>query len=197
MINFNKAATLVKSDGLFTFIYNELKEIAKKEELCENEIIKLLKKHPELLDEYKSLNTQSEITNIQLKEHKITEKECEECKKIKLKINKNIPKLRALETFEKPADNMIYAIWIGSLTAFMIFVVHNIIVLYTFWYENHPNAVFGMHASLIIGGFFLYKNMLKKHEKKHNRFIKLYNETKELINIGLSKKYFTEDEIYE
>jgi len=196
MVNLKKAAELIQTDGLFTFIYNEMKELAQKEHLSTQEILTLLQEHPQFLEDYKELNTQSEISNIQLRKHEIRNDECEACKKIKSTINTNIDRLVALEAFEKPADSMIYVVWIGSLTAFLIFVVHNLVALYTFWYEHYKLWVFGVYALLIGGGYLYYKKMLRKHAAKHATFEKLRQETQAAIEEGLAKGCFTEEEIY-
>jgi hypothetical protein len=173
-----------------------MRELKQKEELSEDEILKLLQKYPHFLDSYKELNTQSEISNIQIKEQPLLKQDPQECKAIKTTINENIPKLIALEAFEKPADTMIYVVWIGSLVAFLIFVVHNLVVLYTWWYEDYDLAVFASYALLIGLGVWYYKRSLKKHEKKHREFLEIYRETKEAIEKGLKSGCIKEEELY-
>ena len=197
MLNIKKAAHRIKHDGLFTFIYNEMRELSKKSDLTIEEVLELLHKHPKFLEDYKELNTQSEISNIQIKEQPISKDDTQECKKYKAIINKNIPELIALEAFEKPADSMIYTVWIGSLVAFLIFVVHNLIVLYTFWYEHYKYYVFASYGILIVGGYLYYKKMIKKHQIKHQKFLTLRDETKDAIQKGLSAGCFKEEDIYE
>ena len=196
MVNLKKAAKLIQTEGLFTFIYNEMKELTKKEHLSTEEILELLHKHPHFLDSYKELNTQSEISNIQLRKHTITEEDSSQCQKIKQTINDNIDKLIALEAFEKPADSMIYVVWIGSLTAFLIFIVHNLVVLYTFWYEHYKSLVFASYGILMLGGYLYYKKMMKKHNQKHQEFLQLSNETKNAIQEGIQRGCFSKQEVY-
>ncbi len=197
MVNLKKAAKLIKEDGLFTFIYNEMKDLKKKDELTYEEILELLKKEPKFLEDYKELNTQSEISNIQLRKHKVSREDSFECKNLKEKINENIDKLIALEGFEKEADSMVYVVWIGSLTVFMIFVLHNLIVLYTFWYEHYKAFVFGSYVFMMFLGWLYYKKMIKKHHMRHLEFKDLEKETKELLDKALSKGCLKEDEIYD
>ncbi len=197
MVNLKKAARLIKTDGLFTFIYNEMKELKQKEELLEEEILELLQKHSRFLESYKELNTQSEISNIQIREQSILESDNEECKQIKSTINQNIPRLLALEAFEKEADSMVYVVWIGSLVAFLIFVVHNLVVLYTWWYEDYKWAVFASYGMLIALGVWYYKRSLAKHAKKHQEYLYIYNETKNAINKGLQSGCLKEEELYD
>ncbi len=196
MLNLKKAAHLIKHDGLFTFIYNEMKELAQKAELAEEEISELLHKHPQFLDDYKELNTQSEISNIQIKEQHISQEDSSRCKELKAIINQNIPKLQALEAFEKEADTMIYTVWIGSLIAFLIFVVHNLVALYTWWYEDYKLAVFASYLTLIGAGFLYYKKSIKKHQKKHEEYQNLYKTTKAAIQEGVKNGCFKEEDIY-
>jgi len=196
MLSLKKAAKLIKHDGLFTFIYNEMKEVAKRAELTEEEIVSLLKKHPNFLDDYKELNTQSEISNIQIKEQAIFSEDSSRCQELKATINQNIPKLIALEAFEKEADRMIYTVWIGSLVAFLIFVVHNLVALYTWWYEDYKFAVFASYLALIAGGFWYYKRSINKHQKKHEEYQHLYTTTKAAIEEGLKSGCFKEEDIY-
>ncbi len=196
MLSLKKAAKLIKHEGLFTFIYNEMKEIAQKSELAEEEILELLRKHPQFLDDYKELNTQSEISNVQIKEQSISHDESSKCKELKSLINQNIPKLQALEAFEKPADTMIYVVWIGSLVAFLIFVIHNLVALYTWWYEDYKTAVFASYALLIAAGFWYYKRSIKKHTVKHEEYKNLYTSTKTAIQEGIATGCFMEEEIY-
>ncbi len=196
MIDLKKAARLIKTDGLFTFIYNEMRELKQKEELLEEEILELLQKHSHFLDSYKELNTQSEISNIQIKEQPISENDSQQCKKIKSIINQNIPKLIALEAFEKPADTMVYVVWIGSFVAFLIFVVHNLIVLYTWWYEDYKWEVFTSYGLIVAAGVWFYKRSLKKHALKHETFQQLYKETKSAIDKGIKEGCFSKEEIF-
>ncbi len=197
MVNLNKAAYLIKNDGLFTFIYNEMKELTQQQELSEEEILELLQKEPKFLEDYKELNTQSEISNIQLKKQPIHHNETQKCQEIKKRLNENIDKLIALEAFEKPADSMVYVVWIGSLTIFLIFVVHNLIALYTFWYEHYRYAVFGSYFLLILGGFFYYKKMIKKHSIRHQQFETIKNDTLYLIQEGIEQGCLDPDSIYD
>ncbi|WP_457621217.1 hypothetical protein [Persephonella sp.] len=187
MLNLEKAARLIKEDGLYTFIYNEMKEFSGKEDLSEEEILRLLKENPKFLEDYKTLNTQSEISNIQIIEQEIHEKDSEECKKLKKRINENRKKLLSLEAYGNEPDSMLYAVWIGSAVIFTIFVIHNLMVLYTYMYENNPVYVYTFYVLCLIAGFIFYKRKIKDHRKKHREFKELEKETKTLIEQGKKK----------
>ncbi|WP_457642774.1 hypothetical protein [Persephonella sp.] len=187
MFDLKKAARKIKEDGLYTFIYNEMKEYAGREELSEEEILLLFEKNPKFIEDYKTLNTQSEISNIQLVEQEILPDDSPECRKIKEKFNQLRQELIRLEPYEGKPDSMVYAIWIGSVTVFLIFVIHNLVVLYTYWYENHPFFVYLSYVVVSVLGFLYYKKRIKDHIKNHQVFKKAESQLKTLIETGKSK----------
>lgn len=184
MLDLKKVAKQIKRDGLYTFIYNEMKEITGKGELSEEEVLHLLNKNPKFLQDYKTLNTQSEISNIQIAYQEILEEDTPECKKIKQMINKNREELIRLEPYENKPDSMLYAVWVGSAVIFLIFVIHNLVVLYTFWYEKYPLAVYLSYVVVSISGYLYYRKRIKDHHKNHAMFKRIEAETKSLIEKG-------------
>ncbi|ACO04396.1 MAG TPA: hypothetical protein DEP48_08070 [Persephonella sp.] len=187
MLDIQKAARLIKEDGLYTFIYNEMKELSGKEGLTVEEILHLLNENPKFLDDYKTLNSQSEISNIQIREQIINKDDSEECKSIKKKINENRRKLLSLEAYGNEPDSMLYAVWIGSAVIFTIFVIHNLVVLYTYWYENHPFYVYLFYLFSVISGFLFYRKKIRDHHRLHKKFREIEKETKTLIEKGKEK----------
>ncbi|WP_029523097.1 hypothetical protein [Persephonella sp. KM09-Lau-8] len=184
MLDLKKVAKQIKEDGLYTFIYNEMKEITGKGELSEEEVLHLLNKEPKFLQDYKTLNTQSEISNIQIAYQEIYDDDPPECREIKQLINKNREELIRLEPFENKPDNMLYAVWIGSAVIFLIFVIHNLVVLYTFWYEKYPLAVYLSYVAVSILGYLYYKKRIKTHLVNHLKFKEIEKETGILIEKG-------------
>ncbi|WP_457625447.1 hypothetical protein [Persephonella sp.] len=197
MLDLKKVAKQIKEEGLYTFIYNEMRETAGKGELSEEEVLRLLKEEPKFLQDYKILNTQSEISNIQIAQQEILDTDPPECKKLKEQINKNREELIKLEPYENRPDSMLYAVWIGSVTIFLIFVIHNLIVLYTFWYENHPIPVYASYVAVSVLGYLYYRKRIKDHFSKHTLFKQIEKETKELINRGIEKRCLSRSKIYE
>ncbi|SNZ09442.1 hypothetical protein SAMN06265182_1527 [Persephonella hydrogeniphila] len=197
MLNLEKVARQIKEEGLYTFIYNEMKEIAGKGELSEKEVLHLLKEEPKFLQDYKTLNTQSEISNIQIAQQEIFDTDSAECKELKETINRNRKELIKLEPYESKPDSMLYAVWIGSATIFLIFVIHNLIVLYTFWYENYPLLVYTSYMVVCVLGYVYYRKRIKDHIRKYLLFKQIEKETKELIKKGIEEGYLSRSKIYE
>ena len=188
MLDLKKVAKQIKEDGLYTFIYNEMKEITGKGELSEEEVLHLLTKEPKFLQDYKTLNTQSEISNIQIAYQEIYDDDPPECKKLKQKINEYREELIRLEPFENKPDNMLYALWIGSAVIFLIFVIHNLVVLYTFWYEKYPAAVYASYIVVLILGYLYYRKRIQQHYLNHTKFKNIEEKVKLLIETGKKTK---------
>jgi len=184
MLDIKKVARQIKEEGLYTFIYNEMKETAGKGELSEEEVLRLLKENPKFLQDYKTLNTQSEISNIQIAYQEILDDDSPECKKIKQMININREELIRLEPYENEPDSMLYAVWVGSAVIFLIFVIHNLVVLYTFWYEKYPAVVYLSYLVVCLSGYLYYRKRIKDHLTKHTEFKKIKSKTEELIEKG-------------
>ncbi len=184
MLDLKKVARQIKEEGLYTFIYNEMKEITGKGELSEEEVLYLLNKNPKFLQDYKTLNTQSEISNIQIAYQEIQEDDTPECKKIKQMINRNREELIRLEPYENKPDSMLYAVWIGSAVIFLIFVIHNLVVLYTYWYEKYPFVVYFSYLAVCVLGYLYYRKRIKDHYKNHVKFKNIEEETKNLVKMG-------------
>ena len=197
MVNIDKVPKQIIEDGLFSYIYDEICEEANLKEMSENQIREYLLKNPKYLDEYRRLNKDIEITNIHLKDFDISNDEKGESVEIKREINENADKLRGLEKYSLSSNDSAYPIWIGSLAVFGIFSIHNFFGLFTDVYHSMPVLIYGSYVFIIIYAFYMYKKTLKNHDKKNKQYKVIFNQTKELIDSGMQKGYFTRDEIYE
>ncbi len=197
MVNIDKVPKQIIEDGLFSYIYDEICEEANLKEMSEEQIREYLLKNPKYLDEYRRLNKDIEITNIHLKDFDISNDEKGESVEIKREINENADKLRGLEKYSLSSNDSAYPIWIGSLAVFGIFSIHNFFGLFTDVYHSMPVLIYGSYVFIIIYAFYMYKKTLKNHDKKNKQYKVIFNQTKELIDSGMQKGYFTRDEIYE
>jgi len=197
LVNIDKVPKQIIEDGLFSYIYDEICEEANLKEMSEEQIREYLLKNPKYLDEYRRLNKDIEITNIHLKDFDISNDEKGESVEIKREINENADKLRGLEKYSLSSNDSAYPIWIGSLAVFGIFSIHNFFGLFTDVYHSMPVLIYGSYVFIIIYAFYMYKKTLKNHDKKNKQYKVIFNQTKELIDSGMQKGYFTRDEIYE
>ncbi len=197
MVNLDRVSNQIKNDGLFSYIYDEMCQEANLKELNEDQIKEYLLKEPKHLNEYKRLNKEIEVSNIHLKELKLKPNEPTQSIKIKKQINENSDKLRAMEKYSLSSNDSAYPIWIGSLAVFGIFTIHNFFGLFTDVYHTMPILIYGSYVFIIVYAFYFYKKSIKNHDQKNQEYNKILNQTKQLVNEGLKKGYFTKDEIFE
>lgn len=200
MIDLRKAAFQIKTDGLFSYIYDELQEESGGKELSEDQVRKLLKSSAnaqKYLDKYRQLNRESEISNIHLKELVINELDDLGCLEIKGKINENANRLRALEKYGANAKDSAYSIWVGSLAVFVIFMIHNYFGLFTNVYDSYPMVIFGSYLLVIVWALRFYFKTMKNHDAKHQIYTSTYAETQKLIQEGLKFNCFLKKDIFE
>ena len=197
MVNLDKVSNQIKTDGLFSYIYDEMCEKENTKELDQDRIKEYLLKEPQHLDEYKRLNKEVEISNIHLKELEILDQDSDDAKETKEKINKNADKLRALEKYSLKSEDSAYPIWIGSLAVFGIFTIHNFFGLFTDVYHSMPILIYGSYLFIIIYAYYFYKKTLKKHDTQYKKYQNILKETEELVTYGLNKGYFSKYDIYD
>jgi len=196
MVNLDKVPKQIIEDGLFSYIYDEICEEANLKKMSEEQIREYLLKNTKYLDEYRRLNKDIEITNIHLKDFEIFDEKSVSMK-IKKEINENADKLRGLEKYSLNSNDSAYPIWIGSLAVFGIFSIHNFFGLFTDVYNSMPALIYGSYIFIIFYAYYMYKKTLKNHDEKNKQYKVIFNHTKELIDSGMQKGYFTRDEIYE
>ncbi len=196
MIDLDKVSKQIKTDGLFSYLYDEMLEESNLKELDEKQIKEYIKK-PKYLNEYRRLNKDVEISNIHIKEFEITPNDTSESAKIKTQINQNVDKLRGLEKFSLDSNDSAYPIWIGSLAVFGIFTIHNFFGLFTDVYNSMPALIYGSYLFIIFYAYYMYKKTLKNHDEKNILYKEDYNQTQKLIDLAVEKRYLTKAEIYE
>jgi amino acid permease len=157
----------------------------------------LLMDSQDLIDEYKEINRQSEISNIQIKSLEIYKNESQKAIKIKSEINQNIQILKNLENFERDSKESAYLIWIGSVGVMAIFIMHNIIALFSELYTTHGFLVYGLFALILLFTYLGYIKIKKNHDDKHEIFKKVYIKTKKALNDGIKNSLFRYEELYE
>ncbi len=197
MVNLDKVPKQIKTDGLFSYIYDDILKEANLKEIDENQIREYLLKNPIYLDEYRRLNKDIEISNIHLKEFEILENDTEDSAIIKTEINQNADRLRGLEKFSLNSSDSAYPIWIGSLAVFGVFTIHNFFGLFTDVYSSFPALIYGSYVLVIFYAYRMYKKTIVNHNKKNRLYKETFEKTKNLIDAGVEKNYFKRADIYE
>ncbi len=197
MINIEKISNQILYDGLYNTLLYEIKERVSPRHVTVETVQEILKKEPFLVDEYKEINRQSELSSIQVKKLQIKESDKPEVLYVKEELNQNIQILKNLENFETDSKNSAYAIWIGSIGVTVLFMVHNIIALFSELYTTHTLLVYALFVLILFFTYMGYKKIKKNHDAQHEIFQSVYEKTKKILDFGLGASYFTRDEVYE
>ena len=197
MINLKKASKLIKEDGLFSFIYDDMKIESGKNQLEVEEIQELLSDSSIFIEEYKRLNRENKISNIEINSLIIDASDNENQKNIKTNINKNLDELKTLEKYDTPSKYGLQFIWIGSVAVGLIFVVHNIVSIFTELYSKMGYVVFSLYGLIIACSIIVLLKSNKSHDTNYRRFKKIYDETKALINTSLKNDHIQMNELFD
>ena len=178
MIYLKRVALEIKTVGLYDLILQDVERIAGKTKLTEDEILDILQKHPAILEAYKQLNVEYNLSNIHLKDIDLTNLK-EECKEDAKKINKNLQHLREIEKYTLDFEQSSVLVIIFSIEFFVLFSVQYFIVLLSLkdwqWWIY---TLFGM--SILIAWQYARKEK-KKYETNKKIFEEQYEETLKMI----------------
>jgi len=197
MVNIKKVAHQIKFDGMYNTVYIEVQEELEKENPSLQEIETLITQKEYYIWEYKELNRYGELSSVHAKKLIIGEDEKNIVQIFKERLNEKVQTLRNLEMFEVNSKNSAYSIWIGSVGVMVIFMVHNIVALFSELYTTHGGAVYTSYALILAFTYWSYKKAKQNHENQHAKYKLLLDETRLNIKEGLKKNYFTYDEFFE
>ncbi|SFV51098.1 hypothetical protein MNB_SV-3-738 [hydrothermal vent metagenome] len=179
MIHLKRVALEIKTVGLYDLILQDVIKIAKTNSPSEDKILEIIKTYPQILEDYKQLNVEYNISNIHLRDidiAKIDEPHKEDAKQI----NKNLAYLQEIEKYTLDFEQSSTLVIIFSLEFFILFSVQYFIVLLDLkewqWY------IYGIFASSILYAYMYAQKEKKLYAKNSVKFEELYEETLELLN---------------
>ena len=179
MIYLKRVALEIKDIGLYNLILEDVQKIVGKTKLSEDEIIEVLKTHPKILEEYKQLNVEYNVSNIHLKDIPL-ETLSQDCKKEAEEVNKNLQLLRELEPYTLDFEQSSVLVIIFSVEFFVLFSVQYFIVLLNLkdlqWY------IYGLFALSIAAAWQYAMREKKKFKVNKEAFENIYEETLEKIS---------------
>ena len=128
MTNLQRVAKEIKNVGLYNLILQDVQKIAGKSRVSEEEILKILKEHPQILEDYKKTNVEYNLSNIHVKEVECEQLK-EKCKNLAKKINENLKLLKDIEKYTLEFEQSPTLVIIFSVEFFVLFSVQYFIVL--------------------------------------------------------------------
>ncbi len=189
MIYLKRVALEIKTVGLYDLILQDVQRIAGKDNVSEDEILEILQKHPAILEAYKQLNVEYNLSNIHIRDIAI-ENLKDECKEDAKKVNENLKHLREIEKYTLDFEQSSILVIIFSIEFFVLFSVQYFIVLLNL--KEWQWWIYGVFATSIAIAWWYAKKEKKKYEENSKIYEEKYETTLKMIekleNRGCIKK---------
>jgi len=192
LIHLKRVANEIKTIGLYDLVLQDVQKIAGKTRLTEDEILEIMQKNPQILEDYKQINVEYNLSNIHLRDIDISKLK-ESCKENSKKINQNLTKLKKLEPYTLDFEQSSTLVIIFSIEFFVLFSVQYFIVLLDL--KEWQILIYSIFASSIAVAYWYAKREQKKYEINSKIFEKKYIETLKMINRLEQKKCINKSDL--
>ena len=179
MIHLKRVALEIKTVGLYDLILQDVQKIAKKNRVNEDEILEIMEKNPQILEDYKQINVEYNISNIHLKDIDV-DKIDDECKEKAKEINSNLQKLREIEKYTLDFEQSSTLVIIFSIEFFVLFSVQYFIVLLDL--KEWQWFIYGVFGMSIVVAWLYAKKERKVYAKNNLLFEEKYEKTLSMID---------------
>jgi len=189
LIHLKRVAQEIKTVGLYDLILQDVQKIAQKDNLSEDEILEIIKNNPQILEDYKQLNVEYNLSNIHLSDIDLTNLK-DDCKKVAQEVNENLAHLRDIEKYTLDFEQSSTLVIIFSVEFFVLFSVQYFIVLLDL--KEWQWWIYSLFATSIVFAWFYAKKQQKIYKENNEIFEQKYEQTLKLIeqleNNGCIKK---------
>ena len=192
MLSIKRAAKEIKDVGFYNNILDDIERLLGKRKLSLEEIEDVLKNNSEILNSYKQLNVEYNLSNIHLKNID-TSNLSGECKELADDINKNLDRLKEIEKYTLDFEQSSTLVIIFSVEFFVLFSVQYFIVLLDL--KKWQWWIYSFFALSIVIAWIYAKKEKAKFEKYSKEFDKLYDKTLALLKIAQLKGCINKDDL--
>jgi hypothetical protein len=179
LIHLKRVALEIKTVGLYDLILQDVQKIAGKNRVSEDEILEIMKENPQILEDYKQINVEYNLSNIHVRDIDLDKVDAE-CKDEAKIINENLAKLREIEKYTLDFEQSSTLVIIFSLEFFVLFSVQYFIVLLDLkewqWY------IYAVFASSILYAYLYAQKEKKLYAKNNQLFEEIYEKTLHLFD---------------
>ncbi len=197
MVNRQKVTYDILNNGKYDALLDSVKKALNTDKPTQEQVFNLIESDPYYVIEYKDLNRWGELSSVHIKNLEIKESDAQEVKEIKEKLNKTRKYLIDNEEYEVPSKNLIYMAWTGFVALPTIYVIDNVVRVFTHLYITNPEAVYTSFVVVFILSIIGYKKTVNNHTTQHKRYIQTQKDTRALIKNAIEKNYFTFEEVYQ
>ncbi len=196
MVSIKKVANDIKENGKYDAILDHLKKTLNNENPTLGEIERVINEDEYYISEYKDLNRWGEISSVHIQKLETKESDSTEAKEIKTKINKDLDYLLLGEEYQVPSKKVIHAAWTGFVLLPSIYVIDNMVRMFTTWYITHTNYVYLSFVIVTMLCLWGYHKVTQNHARQHKQYSDKQQEIRTLVKEGLDKNYFSYEEVY-
>jgi hypothetical protein len=180
LIHLKRVALEIKTVGLYDLVLQDVQRILGKNRVTEEEILEVIKTHPQILEDYKQINVEYNLSNIHLKDIDLNMLS-DSCRKEAEKINAKLVHLREIEKYTLDFEQSSTLVIIFSVEFFVLFSVQYFIVLLDL--KTWQWWIYGLFA-MSIAAAWMYAN---KERAVYDRNSKIFEETYE-ETLGMIEK---------
>jgi len=178
LIHLQRVALEIKTVGLYDLILQDVLRLADKKRVTEDEILEIIRDNPQILEDYKQLNVEYNLSNIHIHDIEIEKIEASQ-KKVAQEINADLAKLREIEKYTLDFEQSSTLVIIFSLEFFILFSVQYFIVLLDL--KEWQWWIYGVFASSVLFAWLYAQKERKLYAKNSAIYEALYEETLQKI----------------
>ena len=178
LIHLQRVALEIKTIGLYDLILQDVLKIAGKNRVSEEEIIEIMKEHPQILEDYKQVNVEYNLSNIHLRNIDLDKLE-QRCGKRAQAVNENLNHLREIEKYTLDFEQSSTLVIIFSVEFFVLFSVQYFIVLLDL--KEWQLWIYGFFALSIVWAWLYARKEREKYRINNLLFEEKYEQTLHMI----------------
>jgi len=179
VIHLARVANEIKTIGLYDLVLQDVQKIAGTTKVTEDQILEIMAKEPQILEDYEQINIEYNLSNIHIRDID-TSKIDEKCKKEAEEINSNLAHLREIEKYTLDFEQSSTLVIIFSIEFFVLFSVQYFIVLLDL--KEWQILIYSIFASSIAVAWWYAKKEQKKYAENSKIFEEKYAKTVKMID---------------
>ena len=179
MIHLQRVANEIKNIGLYDLVLQDVQKIAGTTKVSEDQILEIMAKEPQILEDYKQINIEYNLSNIHIRDIDTSNID-ESCKKEADEINSNLEHLREIEKYTLDFEQSSTLVIIFSIEFFVLFSVQYFIVLLDL--KEWQILIYSIFASSIAVAWWYAKKEQKKYAVNSKIYEEKYAQTVKMID---------------
>jgi len=179
MVYLDRVALEIKNVGLYDLVLQDVQNLLGKKRLAESEIRQALEDEPKILEEYKQINVEYNVSNIHLNDID-TSSLVGEVKSRAEVINANLAELRDIEKYTLDFEQSSTLVIIFSIEFIVLFSVQYFIILLDL--KEWQWELYTLFGSSIGVAWWYAKKQQRLYANQNAIFERKYRETQEMID---------------